>query len=82
MRDTQRTQAMAEAYRAGATLAAIGAEWGVSRERVRQILKGIVTAAESKAVRLPVPAVDPAAEKARIAREQAFRKRFGFAGKT
>lgn len=78
-RDARR-RLMADAYRAGSTLAAIGADHGITRERVRQLIKGLVTAEESKAVRLPVPSFDPVAEKARIERERTFRGRFGFRG--
>lgn len=75
-----RRKSMAEAYRSGLTLQAIGDQHGITRERVRQLLVGLVTAKESSAARPQPPARDEAAEQARAQREAAFIKSHGFKG--
>ena len=46
-RDPARAQAMADMYASGATLEQVGAHYGVSRERVRQILERLGVASRS-----------------------------------
>lgn len=48
VRDTERAERMAEMYRSGVTLAEIGAAFGITRERVRQILNHSTLDAEAR----------------------------------
>lgn len=75
-----RIPAMAVLYKSGLTLQAIGDQYSISRERVRQLLRGVVTADQAKKARPKAADRNAVAISERQKFEPGFVAKYGISG--